>query len=70
MNDATKPAYFMVQMKAKNFQETMQRYGGAAIAMVQKFGGDAEGIGGRVGRKLGRGPPLSGHGNGGSLVQF
>ena len=40
MNDATKPAYFMVHMKAKNFQETMQRYGGAAIAMVQKFGGE------------------------------
>ncbi|MEI7996646.1 MAG: DUF1330 domain-containing protein [Methylococcaceae bacterium] len=35
-----KPAYFMVQIKAKNFEETMQRYGQSAIASLMKFGGE------------------------------
>jgi uncharacterized protein (DUF1330 family) len=40
MNDATAPAYFMVQIKAKNFEETMERYGQFALATVADFGGE------------------------------
>jgi uncharacterized protein (DUF1330 family) len=42
MTDHThsKPTYLMVQIKAKDFNETMQRYGQAAIACVMQFGGE------------------------------
>ena len=40
MSDTTKPAYFMVQIKAKNFAELLERYGKFAIPMLAKFGGE------------------------------
>ncbi len=40
MNDATKPAYFMVQIKAKNFDDMAQRYARFAIPTLEKFGGE------------------------------
>ena len=40
MDSATKPAYFMVQIKAKNFGELSQRYAQFAIPMLGKFGGE------------------------------
>ncbi len=40
MSDVTAPAYVMVQIRAKSFEETMQRYGQAALATVADFGGE------------------------------
>lgn len=40
MSDANKPAYVMVQIKARDVDETMRRYGHDAIATVVKFGGE------------------------------
>jgi len=40
MSNPTKPAYFMVQIKFKNFEESMQRYGMPAIPTLSKFGGE------------------------------
>ncbi|MEI7995966.1 MAG: DUF1330 domain-containing protein [Methylococcaceae bacterium] len=37
---ATKPAYFMVQVKAKNMDELSKRYAHAAITSLMKFGGE------------------------------
>lgn len=37
MNDATKPAYFMEQIKTKNFDDMAQRF---AIPTLEKFGGE------------------------------
>jgi uncharacterized protein (DUF1330 family) len=41
MTDATnaKPAYFMVQVKAKSLEELSMRYAQAAVASLMKFGG-------------------------------
>ena len=39
MTSTAQPAYFMVQVKAKNFEETMERYGQFALATVSAFGG-------------------------------
>jgi hypothetical protein len=39
-SDQSKPTYLMVQIKAKNFEETMQRYGQSALACVVQFGGE------------------------------
>jgi len=40
MKDTTAPAYFMVLIKAKSFEETMERYGQFALATVADFGGE------------------------------
>ena len=40
MSNTTKAAYFMVQIKAKNFGEMLERYGKFAIPMLAKFGGE------------------------------
>jgi len=40
MSDPTAPAYFMVQIKSKNHEESMQRYGQFALATVAQFGGE------------------------------
>lgn len=40
MSDTTKPAYFMVQIKAKDFKDLSQRYAQFAISMLRKFGGE------------------------------
>ncbi len=40
MSDVTAPAYVMVQIRAKSFEETMHRYGQAALATVADFGGE------------------------------
>ena len=40
MNSSTKPAYFMVQIKAKDLQDLIQRYGQPAIASLAQFGGE------------------------------
>jgi len=40
MDNATKPAYFMVQVKAKNFEDLSKRYAQFAIPMLGKFGGE------------------------------
>jgi uncharacterized protein (DUF1330 family) len=40
MNDATAPAYLMVQIKSKDHDDTMQRYGRLALATVAQFGGE------------------------------
>jgi uncharacterized protein (DUF1330 family) len=40
MSQDEKPAYIMVQMKAKNFGELLQRYGQFAIPMLSTFGGE------------------------------
>ncbi len=40
MTDATAPAYLMLQIKARNLEDLMQRYGQSTIALVEKFGGE------------------------------
>ena len=40
MSETTKPAYSMVQIKAKNFEEMSQRYAQFAIPTLGKFGGE------------------------------
>jgi len=40
MSQDNKPAYFLVQIKAKNFGEMLQRYGQYAIPMLSTFGGE------------------------------
>jgi uncharacterized protein (DUF1330 family) len=40
MTDAAKPAYLMVQLKAKNLEETTQRYGQFARQTFAKYGGE------------------------------
>ena len=40
MSEMSKPAYFMVQIKAKNFGELLERYARFAIPMLGKFGGE------------------------------
>jgi len=40
MSDVTAPAYFMVQIKARSFEEAMERYGQFALATVADFGGE------------------------------
>jgi uncharacterized protein (DUF1330 family) len=40
MSDKTKAAYLMVQIKAKNFGELLERYAKFAIPMLSKFGGE------------------------------
>ena len=40
MSDATKPAYFMVQIKAKDFKDLSRRYAQFAIPMLGRFGGE------------------------------
>ena len=40
MTKASAPAYFMVQIKAKDIQETTERYGQSALATVAAFGGE------------------------------
>jgi len=40
MSNPSKAAYFMVQIKAKNFSELLERYGQFAIPMLGKFGGE------------------------------
>jgi uncharacterized protein (DUF1330 family) len=40
MSQAEQPAYFMVQINAKNFGELLQRYGQYAIPMLSTFGGE------------------------------
>ena len=37
---ATKPAYFMVQVKAKSLDDLSKRYAHSAIASLMKFGGE------------------------------
>ena len=37
--ESTKPAYFMVQVKAKSLEELSVRYAQAAIASLMKLGG-------------------------------
>jgi len=39
MSNATTPAYFMVQIKAKSFDELMQRYGNFVFPILEKFEG-------------------------------
>jgi len=40
MNDAAAPAYLMVQLKSKDREESMRRYGPFALATVAQFGGE------------------------------
>ena len=40
MSEKSKPAYFIVQIKAKNFGELLERYAKHAIPMLAKFGGE------------------------------
>jgi uncharacterized protein (DUF1330 family) len=40
MSDTPNPAYVMVQIRAKNVQETMERYGQFALGTVADFGGE------------------------------
>lgn len=40
MSGTTAPAYFMVQIKAKNLEDLTRRYGFAAIATLAQFGGE------------------------------
>ncbi|MEY4065952.1 MAG: hypothetical protein RIR26_2160 [Pseudomonadota bacterium] len=39
-SDSKKPAYFLVQVKAKNMQELSERYAQYAIPCLMKFGGE------------------------------
>ena len=40
MDNITKPAYFIVQVKARNFEDLAKRYAQFAIPMLGKFGGE------------------------------
>lgn len=40
MDNATKPAYFIVQVKAKNFEDLSKRYAQFAIPMLGALGGE------------------------------
>ena len=40
MTDSKKPAYFMVQIKAKNMEEMIQRYGNFAIPTLALYEGE------------------------------
>ena len=40
MNNTTKQAYFMVQIKVKNFDDLMQRYGQFVFSVLEQFGGE------------------------------
>jgi len=40
MTATPKPAYFMVQINFKDFDESMQRYGQFAMPMIAEFGGE------------------------------
>jgi uncharacterized protein (DUF1330 family) len=40
MTDTPAPAFIMVQIRAKSFEETMARYGQSALATVAAFGGE------------------------------
>ena len=40
MSDSRTPAFIMVQIRAKNFEETMARFGQSALATVADFGGE------------------------------
>ena len=40
MTEKTKNAYFMVQIKAKNFGELLERYAKFAIPLLGRFGGE------------------------------
>lgn len=40
MDDTTKPAYYMVQIKAKSLEELVERYGQFAVPTLQNFGGE------------------------------
>ena len=40
MTNAIKPAYFMVQIKAKDFNDLSHRYAQFAIPMLGRFGGE------------------------------
>jgi len=40
MSEKSKAAYFMVQIKAKNFAELLERYAKYAIPLLAKFGGE------------------------------
>jgi len=40
MSDKTKPAYFMVQIKSKNFGDLLERYAKYAIPLLGQFGGE------------------------------
>ncbi len=40
MTEKTKAAYFMVQIKAKNFGDLLERYAKYAIPLLMKFGGE------------------------------
>jgi len=40
MDETSKAAYFMVQIKAKNFYDLLERYGRYAIPMLATFGGE------------------------------
>ena len=40
MTDQLKPAYFTVQIKAKDFGDLLERYAKHAIPMLGKFGGE------------------------------
>jgi len=40
MSDTSAPAYFMVQIRARSFEDTMARYGQFALATVADFGGE------------------------------
>ena len=40
MTDTAAPAFIMVQIRARSFEETMARYGQSALATVADFGGE------------------------------
>lgn len=40
MTEQSKPAYFTVQIKARNFGDLLERYAKHAIPMLGKFGGE------------------------------
>ena len=40
MSEQSKPAYFMVQIKAKDFGSLLERYAKFAIPMLGQFGGE------------------------------
>ena len=40
MSEKSKAAYFIVQVKAKDFGELLERYGRYAIPMIADFGGE------------------------------
>ena len=40
MTETSKPAYFMVQINFKDFDDSMQRYGQFAMPMIKEYGGE------------------------------